>query len=253
MSGSTSTAARRARPTTQAIFRARCTSTWSAGSPRRDRRPKGAIRCRRPRRSRQGMSACGIGDDTAVVAYDDAGGVIAARLVWMLRALGRDAALLDGGLGAWDGPLETTETEVAPAVFTPRPWPADRLASADDAAAGRERHRRRPPAGALRRRARRHRPARRPHPRRPVAPLPRAPRQPTAGSCHSAQLRAAPGRRGHRRRSAGRLLLRLRRHRLPQPAGDRARRAGRRPPLPGLVVAVEPRRRIALSRRSGGE
>jgi thiosulfate/3-mercaptopyruvate sulfurtransferase len=81
-----------------------------------------------------GMSACGIADDTRVVAYDDAGGVIAARLVWMLRALGRDAALLDGGLAAWDGELETDEAAVVSAEFTPRPWPAERLASADDAA-----------------------------------------------------------------------------------------------------------------------
>lgn len=82
-----------------------------------------------------GMSACGIDDDARVVAYDDAGGVIAARLVWMLRALGHDAALLDGGVDAWDGPLETTEADVSPAVFTPKPWPTDHLASADDAMA----------------------------------------------------------------------------------------------------------------------
>jgi thiosulfate/3-mercaptopyruvate sulfurtransferase len=81
-----------------------------------------------------GMGACGIGDDTTVVAYDDAGGVIAARLVWMLRALGRDAALLDGGLAAWTGPLETDEAPVRDATFTPTPWPAERLATADDAA-----------------------------------------------------------------------------------------------------------------------
>ena len=47
------------------------------------------------------MAKLGIGDDDVVVAYDDAGGVMAARLVWMLRATGRQAALLDGdpGLG----------------------------------------------------------------------------------------------------------------------------------------------------------
>jgi thiosulfate/3-mercaptopyruvate sulfurtransferase len=32
--------------------------------------------------------------------------VMAARLVWMLRAIGHDAALLDGGIGAYDGPLD---------------------------------------------------------------------------------------------------------------------------------------------------
>lgn len=82
-----------------------------------------------------GMSTCGIGDDTTVVAYDDAGGVIAARLVWMLRVLGHEAALLDGGLDAWDGPLEITEVPVSPTAFTARPWPCDRLTSADEAAA----------------------------------------------------------------------------------------------------------------------
>ena len=80
------------------------------------------------------MSRLGIGDDDTVVAYDDAGGINAARMVWMLRALGHDAALLDGGITAWDGPLETGAAERAPATFTPAPWPAERLASPDDAA-----------------------------------------------------------------------------------------------------------------------
>ena len=41
------------------------------------------------------MSALGIGDQDLVIAYDDSGGVMAARLVWMLRATGHEAALLD--------------------------------------------------------------------------------------------------------------------------------------------------------------
>ena len=80
------------------------------------------------------MGALGIGDDDTVVAYDDAGGVIAARLVWMLRATGHPAALLDGGLAAWDGPLETATVVRPPSSFTARVWPADRLASIEDAA-----------------------------------------------------------------------------------------------------------------------
>ena len=53
---------------------------------------------------------------------------------------------------------------------------------------------------------------------------------------------AREARRGrHHRRRTRRLLLRLRRHHVPQPAGDRARRLRRRTPLPRLVVAVEPR------------
>ena len=82
----------------------------------------------------RGMGELGIGDDDTVVGYDDQGGVIAARLVWMLRATGHDAALLDGGLGAWDGPLETAAPEREPKRFTPTHWPEDRIASIDDAA-----------------------------------------------------------------------------------------------------------------------
>ncbi len=83
----------------------------------------------------EGMARHGIGDDTTVVAYDDAGGVIAARLVWMLRATDHAAALLNGGLTAYRGPLEKGAGSAArPGVAcTPRPWPAGRLAGAADA------------------------------------------------------------------------------------------------------------------------
>jgi thiosulfate/3-mercaptopyruvate sulfurtransferase len=80
------------------------------------------------------MSRLGIGDRTTVVAYDDAGGVIAARLVWMLRVTGHDAALLDGGLTAYRGPLSSEPAgERARAHFSPTPWPPDRLADVGDA------------------------------------------------------------------------------------------------------------------------
>jgi len=79
------------------------------------------------------MSQYGIGDDTVVVAYDDAGGITAGRLVVMLRMLGRDAALLDGGLTAWaaEGRAVATGPAQLPTArsFTTTPWPADRLAS----------------------------------------------------------------------------------------------------------------------------
>src|SRR5829696_7595946 len=81
-----------------------------------------------------GMGELGIGDGDTVVAYDDQGGGVAARLVWMLRATGHAAALLDGGLAAWDEALETDRVRLPPATFTARPWPADRLADAADAA-----------------------------------------------------------------------------------------------------------------------
>jgi thiosulfate/3-mercaptopyruvate sulfurtransferase len=80
-----------------------------------------------------GMSALGIGDATVVVAYDDQGGVIAARLVWMLRATGHDAALLDGGLLGYSGPLTRGAHSAPPAHFTARPWPGELLADIDDA------------------------------------------------------------------------------------------------------------------------
>jgi thiosulfate/3-mercaptopyruvate sulfurtransferase len=79
------------------------------------------------------LGALGIGDDAPVVAYDDAGGTSAARLVWMLRAIGQPAALLDGGIGAFSGALElgggTPATAVQRAV---RAFPVERLASAHD-------------------------------------------------------------------------------------------------------------------------
>ncbi|HEX3737868.1 MAG TPA: sulfurtransferase [Solirubrobacterales bacterium] len=89
------------------------------------------------------MGALGIGDDDLVIGCDDAGGVIAARLVWMLRVIGHEAALLDGGLAAWGGeleagpgarPVEAGETSRPPAHFTARPWPVERLATIDEAA-----------------------------------------------------------------------------------------------------------------------
>ena len=77
-----------------------------------------------------------MGDDDAVVAYDDSGGGTAGRLVWMLRVLGRDAALLDGGLRAWDGADRDRPVERAgEGLVHARPWPPDSLAGADEVAA----------------------------------------------------------------------------------------------------------------------
>lgn len=99
------------------------------GSPAEGRHPLPA-----PGDFAAAMGRLGIGDDDTVVAYDDQGGVMAARLVWMLRASGHDAALLDGGIASYDGPLETAAPQRAPKRFTKAPWPADRTATADDAA-----------------------------------------------------------------------------------------------------------------------
>jgi thiosulfate/3-mercaptopyruvate sulfurtransferase len=83
-----------------------------------------------------GLSALGVADNDTVIAYDDSGGVVAARLVWMLRVTGHDSALLDGGLTAYAGQLERAVPHRPPAAFTPRPWPAERLAGIDDATDG---------------------------------------------------------------------------------------------------------------------
>jgi len=87
------------------------------------------------------MTRLCIGDDSRVVCYDDAGGGIAARLWWMLDALGHEVAVLDGGIGAWTdagGELEigdrSTADQHAERAFTARPWPTDRLIGADDVA-----------------------------------------------------------------------------------------------------------------------
>jgi thiosulfate/3-mercaptopyruvate sulfurtransferase len=82
------------------------------------------------------MGRLGVGDDDVVVAYDDSGGGTAGRLVWMLRATGHDAALLDGGLAAWPGPLATGPPALRSSVtFAARPWPAAALIDADAVAA----------------------------------------------------------------------------------------------------------------------
>jgi thiosulfate/3-mercaptopyruvate sulfurtransferase len=77
------------------------------------------------------MAAAGIGDVAAVIAYDTAGGSLAARLWWMLDVTGHEVALLDGGLQAWDGPIETGAPLPRPeAFFSPRPWPPEHIADA---------------------------------------------------------------------------------------------------------------------------
>jgi thiosulfate/3-mercaptopyruvate sulfurtransferase len=103
---------------------------WLAGDP-----SSGAGRhpLPRPETFARGMSTLGISDESIVVAYDDQGGVIAARLAWMLRATGHDAAVLDRGLAAYGPPLESGDPVSKPGSFTPRPWPAQQLADIEDA------------------------------------------------------------------------------------------------------------------------
>ena len=66
------------------------------------------------------MRRAGIGPETLVVAYDEGMTGGAARLWWLLRHFGHDqVAVLDGGLGAWIGPLARGEEAIEPTTFTP--------------------------------------------------------------------------------------------------------------------------------------
>jgi thiosulfate/3-mercaptopyruvate sulfurtransferase len=59
------------------------------------------------------MESLGFDDSSDIVAYDDAGGTIAARLWWMLDDLGHPRVrVLDGGLAAWLGVAGPTTTAV---------------------------------------------------------------------------------------------------------------------------------------------
>jgi len=70
------------------------------------------------------LSALGIDNGKQVVAYDATGGAYAARLWWMLRWVGHEAAaVLDGGWDAWtkaEKPVTREPTAVTPARFAPR-------------------------------------------------------------------------------------------------------------------------------------
>lgn len=76
------------------------------------------------------LGELGIGPDDRVVAYDDRQGVPAGRFVWMLRSIGHDAALLDGGLDSWTGPREAGERTRPATSYPTATWP-DVLADAD--------------------------------------------------------------------------------------------------------------------------
>ena len=69
-----------------------------------------------PQRLAARLGEIGVGAQTQVVVYDDAQGMIAGRLWWLLRWLGHDAvALLDGGLPAWQAAGEML-TDVVPTL-----------------------------------------------------------------------------------------------------------------------------------------
>jgi thiosulfate/3-mercaptopyruvate sulfurtransferase len=69
------------------------------------------------------LERAGVSAGSQVVAYDAQGGIVAARLWWLLRGLGHEAvAVLDGGWSKWvaEGGPRSTETPVPkPSVWNP--------------------------------------------------------------------------------------------------------------------------------------
>lgn len=78
-----------------------------------------------PAQFAQRLSELGISNDDHVVAYDDVGGAIAARLWWLLRWIGHDrAGVLNGGLAAWRAaglPLESEHPRFSATLFRASP------------------------------------------------------------------------------------------------------------------------------------
>jgi thiosulfate/3-mercaptopyruvate sulfurtransferase len=80
------------------------------------------------------MRRAGVGAGRPVVVYDSGQSWAAARAWWLLRWTGHpDVRVLDGGLAAWEGSLETAVPEPAEGDFAPAPG-AVALLDADGAA-----------------------------------------------------------------------------------------------------------------------
>ncbi|MBT2677002.1 sulfurtransferase [Streptomyces sp. ISL-14] len=81
------------------------------------------------------MRRAGVSSSAPVVVYDGGQGWAAARAWWLLRWTGHpDVRVLDGGLPAWQGSLETSVPTPSEGDFEPKPAATD-LLDADGAAA----------------------------------------------------------------------------------------------------------------------
>ncbi|HYN09428.1 MAG TPA: rhodanese-like domain-containing protein [Vicinamibacterales bacterium] len=84
------------------------------------------------------INKLGISNRTRVVAYDERGGIYAARLWWILNYFGHtNVALLNGGWTKWtkeNRPTATAPTRMAPSLFIAKASPRW-LATADDVVA----------------------------------------------------------------------------------------------------------------------
>ena len=81
------------------------------------------------------MGRLGVNNRTRVIAYDERGGIYAARLWWILNHFGHsNVALLDGGWVKWTAEQRTATRDVPrPEAATFRATPAPRwVATADD-------------------------------------------------------------------------------------------------------------------------
>lgn len=66
------------------------------------------------------LARWGLTPATRVVAYDDAGGMFAARAWWLLRWVGHTRVqVLDGGIGAWQAAGGALDTQSAPRTPAP--------------------------------------------------------------------------------------------------------------------------------------
>ena len=85
------------------------------------------------------MGRLGISNTTRVVAYDERGGIYAARLWWILNYYGHtNVALVDGGWVKWTAeqrPVETAVPTVAATTFTVKPGTVKVATAADVMAA----------------------------------------------------------------------------------------------------------------------
>jgi thiosulfate/3-mercaptopyruvate sulfurtransferase len=96
--------------------------------------PAGGFRLLTAEEGARLLGALGIGPETVVVIYDDAGGLNAARLFFTLEVFGHArVALLDGGIQAWRRAgrrLTTDAPAITPTMYRPALRP-ERVASAE--------------------------------------------------------------------------------------------------------------------------
>jgi thiosulfate/3-mercaptopyruvate sulfurtransferase len=82
------------------------------------------------------MSRHGIGNEHTVVAYDNSGGVYAARLWWALDHYGHTACkLLNGGFRSWyqeERPVTQDQPHIEPATFRASAGGSDSLCAIDE-------------------------------------------------------------------------------------------------------------------------